>query len=129
MPALAPYFYVTRSCPKLVSPFSLHFKYIFCDFLLTFVYYFGIYKLHHITLYNDIIYFNQTGGLKIMKKEIIAQIDAAVQAVANKNVNHFYFVACGGSQAFMMPAQFMFDREIEIQIGRASCRERVFLRV
>ena len=37
-----------------------------------------------------------------MKKEIIAQINAAVQAVANKNVNHFYFVACGGSQAFML---------------------------
>ena len=28
-----------------------------------------------------------------MKKEIIAQINAAVQAVANKNLNNFYFVA------------------------------------
>ena len=49
-----------------------------------------------------------------MKNEIVAQIEAAVKAVAGKKVNHFYFVACGGSQAFMMPAQFMFDREIEI---------------
>lgn len=48
-----------------------------------------------------------------MKKEITAQIEAAVRAVAGKKVNHFYFVACGGSQAFMMPAQFMFDREID----------------
>lgn len=50
-----------------------------------------------------------------MKQEHINQINAAVAAVAaKKNINHFYFVACGGSQAFMMPAQFMFDREIAI---------------
>lgn len=62
-----------------------------------------------------------------MKKEIIAQIDAAVQAVANKNVNHFYFVACGGSQAFMMPAQFMFDREIEIPASIYTSNEFVHM--
>ncbi len=50
-----------------------------------------------------------------MKQEHIEQINNAVAAVAAKaNINHFYFVACGGSQAFMMPAQYMFDREIEI---------------
>lgn len=26
-------------------------------------------------------------------------------------------IACGGSQAFMMPAQFMFDKEIDIPAG------------
>lgn len=48
-----------------------------------------------------------------MRQEHIDQINAAVAAVAGKKeVNHFYFVACGGSQAFMMPAQYTFDREI-----------------
>ena len=53
-----------------------------------------------------------------MKQEHIDQINKAVAAVAaKKNINHFYFVACGGSQAFMMPAQFMFDKEIDIPAG------------
>ena len=48
-----------------------------------------------------------------MKQEHIDQINVAVKAVAEKkHINHFYFVACGGSQAFMMPAQYIFDREI-----------------
>ena len=46
-----------------------------------------------------------------MRQEHIDQIKTAVAAVAaKKNLNHFYFVACGGSQAFMMPAQYIFDR-------------------
>ena len=57
-------------------------------------------------------------GGTIMKQEHIDQINKAVAAVAaKKNINHFYFVACGGSQAFMMPAQFMFDKEIDIPAG------------
>ena len=53
-----------------------------------------------------------------MKQEHIDQINKAVAAVAaKKHINHFYFVACGGSQAFMMPAQFMFDKELEIPSG------------
>lgn len=62
-----------------------------------------------------------------MKKEIISQIDAAVKAVMQKNVNHFYFVACGGSQAFMMPAQFMFDREIETPASIYTSNEFVHM--
>ena len=62
-----------------------------------------------------------------MKSEIIAQIDAAVKAVEGKKVNHFYFVACGGSQAFMMPAQFMFDREIEIPASIYTSNEFVHM--
>lgn len=53
-----------------------------------------------------------------MKQEHIDQINKAVAAVAaKKHINHFYFVACGGSQAFMMPAQFMFDKELETPSG------------
>ena len=56
------------------------------------------------------------------------QINAAVAAVAaKKNINHFYFVACGGSQAFMMPAQFMFDREIAIPSSIYSSNEFVHM--
>ena len=52
-----------------------------------------------------------------MKAEHCAQIEQAVAAVAQKaetGIHHFYFVACGGSNAFMMPVQYMFDREIGI---------------
>ena len=61
-----------------------------------------------------------------MKQEHIDQIDVAVKAVAGKkNINHFYFVACGGSQAFMMPAQYMFDREIAIPASIYTSNEFV----
>ncbi len=50
-----------------------------------------------------------------MKKEHMDRIDAAVKAVvAKKHINHFYFVACGGSQAFMMPARYIMDMETAI---------------
>ncbi len=53
-----------------------------------------------------------------MKEEHVQQIASAVEAVkaklANGGIHHIYFVACGGSQASMMPIQYMFDREINI---------------
>lgn len=53
-----------------------------------------------------------------MKQEHIDQVAAAVSAVAERakqgKVKNIYFVACGGSQASMMPAQYMFDRELDI---------------
>lgn len=53
-----------------------------------------------------------------MKEDSISQIEAAVAAVKelaeNGGIHHFYFVACGGSQAVMMPVQYLFDREITI---------------
>ncbi|MBR3383814.1 MAG: SIS domain-containing protein [Atopobiaceae bacterium] len=53
-----------------------------------------------------------------MRQEHIDQIEAAVKAVRdrqeNGGIDNFYFVACGGSQASMMPIQYMFDREIAI---------------
>ena len=62
----------------------------------------------------------------IMKQEHMDQIGVAVKAVAaKKDINHFYFVACGGSQAFMMPAQYMFDREIAIPASIYSSNEFV----
>ncbi len=53
-----------------------------------------------------------------MKQEHIDQIAAAVEVVRermeNGGIDNFYFVACGGSQASMMPIQYMFDREVSI---------------
>lgn len=50
-----------------------------------------------------------------MKAEHRSQIEAAVAAVAaRKKISHFYFVACGGSQASMMPIQYMYDRETSV---------------
>lgn len=61
-----------------------------------------------------------------MKPEHIQQIETAVAAVAGKKeVNHYYFVACGGSQAFMMPAQYLFDREIATPSSIYSSNEFV----
>ncbi|WP_058486205.1 SIS domain-containing protein [Defluviitalea phaphyphila] len=50
-----------------------------------------------------------------MKKEHIDQINAAVEAVKKrKEINHFYFVACGGSMALFKPVEFIMDCECEI---------------
>lgn len=48
-----------------------------------------------------------------MKQEHIDQIQKAAAAVKAKKVNHFYFVACGGSKALFEPAQYILDRELE----------------
>lgn len=59
-----------------------------------------------------------------MRQEHIDQMNAAVAAVAAKErINHIYFVACGGSQAFMMPAQYLFDRETDIPAGVYTSKE------
>lgn len=61
-----------------------------------------------------------------MKQEHKEQIGRAVEAVVSKGrINHFYFVACGGSQAFMMPAQYLFDRELETPSSVYSSNEFV----
>ncbi len=53
-----------------------------------------------------------------MKKEHEDQILAVAKAVRERvekgGVSNVYFVACGGSQASMMPAQYLFDRELTI---------------
>lgn len=61
-----------------------------------------------------------------MKQEHIDQIMAAAKAVkAKKNVNHIYMVACGGSKALFDPAQYIFDREIDIPSTVYSSNEFV----
>ena len=53
-----------------------------------------------------------------MKQEHLEQIDAAVKALEDRangeGIDRIYFVACGGSQAFFMPVQYMFDRELGV---------------
>lgn len=61
-----------------------------------------------------------------MKQEHKDQIGTAVKAVqAMPEINHFYFVACGGSMAFMKPAEYLFDREITIPASVYSSNEFV----
>jgi len=51
----------------------------------------------------------------MMKKEHIEMIQKAAAAVkAKETVNHFYFVACGGSKALFHPAEYIMDRETAI---------------
>lgn len=62
-----------------------------------------------------------------MKAEHVASVEAAVKAVsAKKKINHIYFVACGGSLAFMMPAQYIFDRELDIPSSWYPSNEFVY---
>lgn len=66
-------------------------------------------------LWNMIIHHKLKLEVVDMKKEHIEMIQKAAQAVAAKEkVNHFYFVACGGSKALFHPAEYIMDREIEI---------------
>ena len=61
-----------------------------------------------------------------MKAEHLSQIQAAVAAVKErKTIRRFYFVACGGSQASMMPIQYMFDRETSIPSAIYTSNESV----
>ena len=63
-----------------------------------------------------------------MKTEHLSAIENAVKAVVGKEkINHFYFVACGGSLAFMMPAAFIFSREIEIPASYHPANEFVHM--
>lgn len=56
------------------------------------------------------------------------QIKQAVKAMGKTKVKNFYFVACGGSMGLFQPAQYIFDREIEIPAhlytaGEFVCRQ------
>ena len=63
-----------------------------------------------------------------MKTEHVSAIENAVKAVVGKKkINHFYFVACGGSLAFMMPASFIFSREIDIPSSYHPANEFVHM--
>ncbi|MNH99571.1 Fructosamine deglycase FrlB [compost metagenome] len=58
-----------------------------------------------------------------MNQEHVQQLEAAIQAVAQRKVTNFYFVACGGSLANVTPAQYILDREIEIPSAAYSSNE------
>lgn len=58
-----------------------------------------------------------------MDQEHVAQLEAAIQAVAQRDVKQFYFVACGGSLANVTPAQYILDREIDIPSAAYSSNE------
>ena len=49
-----------------------------------------------------------------MKQEHIEQYTKAVAAVRGRKIDHIYFVACGGSKAFMHPSQYICDLETAI---------------
>ncbi|WP_432409167.1 SIS domain-containing protein [Wukongibacter sp. M2B1] len=58
-----------------------------------------------------------------MEKEHAQQLQEAIKAVESINVKKFYFVACGGSMALLQPAQYIFDREIEVSAAIYSSNE------
>ncbi len=62
-----------------------------------------------------------------MKQEHIDQVKAAVAAAAERvqagRAKRIYFVACGGSQASMMPARYLFDREANIPAAIYTANE------
>ena len=60
-----------------------------------------------------------------MKQEHIAQYQKAVEAIKAKKITQVYFVACGGSKAFMHPSQYIFDLESAIPAAVYSSNEFV----
>ncbi|MCI0375897.1 SIS domain-containing protein [Lacticaseibacillus paracasei] len=61
-----------------------------------------------------------------MQKQFQEEITAAVSAVkAQQPISHFYFVACGGSLAFMQPAEFIFTKELTTPATILPAREFV----
>lgn len=60
-----------------------------------------------------------------MKQEHVEQYTRAVAALANREIKNIYLVACGGSKAFMHPAQYIFDLETEIPAAVYSSNEFV----
>ncbi|WEV51462.1 SIS domain-containing protein [Lactobacillus sp. ESL0731] len=49
-----------------------------------------------------------------MKKEHIDQINRAIEEVKKRDIKSIYFVACGGSQAVLMPGKYMMDRNTDL---------------
>lgn len=59
-----------------------------------------------------------------MKKEYQQEIKNALAAAEKiDGINHVYFVACGGSMAFMQPAEYIFNRECDIPATILPARE------
>lgn len=60
-----------------------------------------------------------------MKNEYFNQIEKALEVVKTRKITHFYFVACGGSKAFMHPVKYILDRETDIPVDIYSSNEFV----
>lgn len=59
-----------------------------------------------------------------MKKEYQQEIMNAVKACQKLDkINHVYFAACGGSMAFMQPAEYIINRECDIPATILPARE------
>lgn len=59
-----------------------------------------------------------------MKKQYQEEIKEAVAACQKiTNINHVYFAACGGSMAFMQPAEYIINRECDIPATILPARE------
>lgn len=49
-----------------------------------------------------------------MKQEHIEQLKRAMEVVKSRDIRQIYFVACGGSKAFMHPSQYIMDEETTV---------------
>lgn len=58
-----------------------------------------------------------------MDNRHVSQLREAIAAVNSIKAKKFYFVACGGSMAFLQPAQYIFDCEIDIPAAIYSSNE------
>lgn len=58
-----------------------------------------------------------------MEKTRKKHLEEAIAAVDSIDVKGFYFVACGGSMAFLQPAQYIYDRESDIPAAIYSSNE------
>lgn len=61
-----------------------------------------------------------------MRKEHLEQIDKAMDALKERQINHVYFVACGGSQAVLMAGQYIFDKEADVPSHVYTANEFVY---
>lgn len=64
--------------------------------------------------------------LTLNVKQHNEQLNEAITAIKEKrDINHIYFVACGGSKALFGPAQYILDRELTIPSSIYSSNEFV----
>ncbi|WP_122646116.1 SIS domain-containing protein [Enterococcus mediterraneensis] len=61
-----------------------------------------------------------------MRTEHQEQIKAVMNCLKHKNVECFYFVACGGSQALLMSGQYLFDKELDIPSHVYTANEFIY---
>jgi fructoselysine 6-phosphate deglycase len=65
-------------------------------------------------------------GVSQMRSEHLSQITQAINELKNRSINTVYFVACGGSQAVLMPGKYIFDKETTIPSQVYNANEFVY---